>query len=195
MSLFDAKPRSWEAYLAGIGASGVLMASALVLFVILVGVVTFKTWPQTGGALLGDGGGDVALERTATPAPRDTAGAPGVNLVKLLGGTGQAAPGQGRGAPRGTGNSQAPGDIGSPGGSTGPGSVGGQPQGAAPPPPASRANDPVTQLVAGAGNTVQSTTDSLGKTLGDNVSPGLGGLVSGVGKSLNDNLQSVTGKH
>jgi hypothetical protein len=39
MPTFDAKRRSWEAYLAGIGASGALMASASVMFVILVGVV------------------------------------------------------------------------------------------------------------------------------------------------------------
>ena len=33
--IFDAKRRSWEAYLAGIGASGALMASASVMFVIV----------------------------------------------------------------------------------------------------------------------------------------------------------------
>ena len=48
MPIFDAKPRSWDAYLTGIGASGALMASASVLFVILVGVVTFSAWPQAG---------------------------------------------------------------------------------------------------------------------------------------------------
>jgi hypothetical protein len=69
MPIFDAQPRSWEAYLAAIGASGVLMASASVMFVILVGVVTFKTWPHAGN-LLGDAGEDVALQTTATPAPQ-----------------------------------------------------------------------------------------------------------------------------
>jgi len=57
LPIFDAKPRSWEAYLAGIGASGVLMASALVLFVILVGVVTSRPGltPEEGCSAMGTG--------------------------------------------------------------------------------------------------------------------------------------------
>jgi hypothetical protein len=197
LPIFDAKPRSWEAYLAGIGASGVLMASALVLFVILVGVVTFKTWPHAGGSLLGDGGGDVALKSTATPAPPAQRSSP--NLVKLLGaGAAPVAPHQGGvdgRAPGGIGNLPDGGEEGSPGGSTGPGSGRGQPQDAEPPAASPRSSDPLSQLVSGAGNTVQSDTDSLGDTLGGSTSPGLGGLIDGVGKTLNNDLQSLAGKN
>jgi hypothetical protein len=195
MSILDAKPRSWEAYLAGIGASGVLMASALVIFVILVGVVTFTTWPHPGG-LLGGGGGDVALETSAVPTPAP-ARSSSPNLVKLLGGgAGPVAPhedGVGRLGPNGIGGEPAPGDGGSSLGSTGPGSGGGDSEGAQPPPASSQPDNPVSQLLAGTGNTVQKETDSLGDTLGGNSSPGLGGLVGGVGRTLNDNLQSLAG--
>src|SRR4051794_5180984 len=90
MRILDGKQRTWNAYLAGIGASGALMASAFVLFVILVGVVTFKTWPTAGGLLPG-GGGEVALQGDAKPAPQRTAARPsGPDLVALLGGRGSA---------------------------------------------------------------------------------------------------------
>jgi hypothetical protein len=196
MSILDAKPRSWEAYLAGIGASGVLMASAFVIFVILVGVVTFTTWPHPGG-LLGGGGGDVALETSAVPTPAP-ARSSSINLVKLLGGdAGPIAPhedGVGRVGPGRVGGQPAPGDSGSSLGPTGPGSGGGEPQGAEQPPPdSSQSDNPVSQLLAGTGNTVQKDTDSLGDTLGGNSSSGLGGLVGGVGRTLNDNLQSLAG--
>src|SRR5215208_7224834 len=56
LPIFQVKARSWEAYMAGIGASGALLAGAIVTFVILIGVVTFKTWPHAGGFLgVGDG--------------------------------------------------------------------------------------------------------------------------------------------
>jgi hypothetical protein len=198
MPIFDVKPRSWEAYLAGIGASGVLMASALVIFVILIGVVTFTTWPHPG-ALLGDGGGDVALETSAVPTPAP-ARSTSLNLVKLLGGgAGPVAPhqgGVGRLGPGGIGGEPAPGDSGSTVGPTGPGSGGGEPQGAEqPPPPPSQSDNPVSQLLAGAGDTVQSNTDTLGDTLGGNSTPGVGGLVGGVGRALNSDLQSLAGNN
>jgi hypothetical protein len=49
-------------------------------------------------------------------------------------------------------------------------------------------------VVSGAGNTVQRTTDTLGNALGGSSGPGLGGLVGGVGRTLNDTLQSLAGK-
>lgn len=190
MPFFSAKPRSWEAYLAGIGASGVLMASALVLFVIMVGVVTLKTWPHAG-ALLGNRGSDVGLERTATPAPQTSAGSSNLNVVKLLGGSGTVAPHEdaGRGRLGGAGGGA------SPGGSTGPGLSDGVSEGAEPTRPASsRSSDPVSQLLSGAGNTVHSDTESLGNTLGGSSSQGLGGVVGGLGNTLNDTLQGLAGK-
>ena len=168
------------------------MASALVLFVILVGVVTFTTWPHTGGALLGDGGGDVALESTATPAP--PAGSSTLDVVKLLGGSRTVAPHQdvGRGGPGGIGNGTAPGS--SPG-ETAPGSVGSVPQRAEQPPPSSQSSNPASQLLSRAADTVQSDTKSLGNTLGGSSTPGPGGVVGGLGQTLNKTLQGLAGKN
>ena len=196
MPFFDAKPRSWESYLAGIGASGALMASAFVLFVILVGLVTFSAWPHPGSLFGDDGGGDVALREIATPPPaQPTAQAGGLNLVKLLGagaGRGTAGSPNQRGV-HGAGSADGliPGD--GPGTS---GPRGGQPQGGeqAPPSAPSRSNV-VSQAVSGAGNTLQSDTDSLGDTLGGSSSPGLGGVVGGLGKTLNNTLQGLAGNH
>ncbi len=197
MPFFDAKPRSWESYLAGIGASGALMASAFVLFVILVGLVTFSAWPHPG-SLFGDGSPHVALQQTATPPPAHrTAQSGGLNLVKLLG----AAAGRGTAASPNQrsvhGGGSADGLI--PGGGSGTdGARGGQPQGGgAPPPPSapSQSKNVVSQAVSGVGNTLQSDTDSLGDSLGGSSSPGLGGVVGGLGKTLNHTLQGLAGNH
>ena len=198
MHILDVKQRSWNAYLAGIGASGALMASAFVMFVILIGVVTFKTWPHTGGLLGGDHG-QVALQGAATPAPaRNAPHASGLNLVKLLGGQGSGT-GLSRGSARSTGLDGSglisQGNGGSGGSGEQPGGPGsGQPQGAQQPPsePAQPSNV-VSQTVSAVGNTVANDTESLGDTLGGSTSPGLGGLVGGVGRALNDNLQSLAG--
>src|SRR4051812_43075072 len=126
MPIFRAKARSWEAYVAAIGASGVLIASGVVIFVILVGVVTFKTWPQAG-ELLGGGPGDVSLQEAATPAPwRGAAQPSSITLVKLSGGgpaassnPGGESGGIGTGpSTRGSGGSPS-GSLGRPGGSGG----------------------------------------------------------------------------
>jgi hypothetical protein len=195
MQIFRVKARSWEAYVAAIGASGVLMASGVVIFVILLGVVTFKTWPEAGG-LLGGGGRDVTLHDTATPTPRQSRAQPSaINLVRVLGGGPAAStdPGAGSG---GIGNGPGSGgSVESPGGSVGsPGESGGQPQGAQPPPSPTPSPNPVARAVSDVGNTVQANTDSLGDALGGTSTPGLGGLVGGVGRSVNSDLQSLAGK-
>src|SRR3954471_20268930 len=85
MPILQVKGSSSTGYVAGIGASGALLASTFALFVILIGLVTFSTWPHAGG-LLGDGGGDVALDGTAAQEPvRGAVQRTAPNLVKLLG--------------------------------------------------------------------------------------------------------------
>jgi hypothetical protein len=195
MPIFDAKRRSWEAYLAGIGASGALMASASVMFVILVGVVTFSAWPHAGSPVGGvAGGGDAALHQIAKPAPA-TAQPSTLNLVRLLGRGAAPAPSRRsgiRGESGGIGHDLSPGHAGGPSG--GSGDLGGQPQGAQQPPSTpTQPRNAVSQAVSNAGNTVQSDTDSLGNTLGGNSGPGLGGVVGGLGRTLNTDLQSVAG--
>lgn len=192
MPIFDAKPRSWDAYFAGIGLSGVVMASALVMFVILIGVITLKTWPQARALL--DSGGGATLQTTATPAPQVQAQPQTLNLVKLFGG-GAAASRQA--AHRGATGLNPGGNGGFSGGSTGPpGTGGGQPQGTEQPPSQSQEpSDAVSQALSGAGNTVQSSTERLGDSLGGSSGPGLGGLLGGVGRTLNGDLQSLADQH
>jgi hypothetical protein len=195
MPIFDAKPRSWDAYLAGIGVSGAAMASALVMFVILIGVITLKTWPQARALL--DSGGAATLQTTATPAPQ-AAHHSTLNLVTPFGG-GPAASRQAadRGA-TGGGEGLNPGENGGlSGGSTGPaGTGGGQSQGTEQPPSQSQQpSNAVSQTLSGAGNTVQSSTERLGNSLGGSSSPGLGGLLGGVGRTLNSDLQSLADQH
>jgi hypothetical protein len=189
MPIFNSKPRSWEAYLAGIGASGALMASVSVMFVILVGVVTFNAWPDAGELI----GGGVTLGGTASSGPSQST-AP--SLIKLLGSrTGPAtrhqgggrglAPGSVRNGLSGTGNGGTNGLSG--------GSGGGEPQGAQPPSASSQPRSVISQVVSGAGDTVQQTTDTLGSDLGGSTSRGLGGVLGGVGRTLNTDLQSLAG--
>jgi hypothetical protein len=195
MPIFQANARSWETYLAGFGASGALLASAFVMFAILVGLVTFNAWPHPG-ALFRDGG-DVAVKNASTSSPAQPTT---LNLTQLLGG-GAASATRHRGANRG--NAPNGNDVltGGTGGSTGvPGGSGGgqspvgspQPQ---PPSPPSQPRSLVGQVVSDAGNTVQGTTDTLGNALGGSSSPGLGGVVGGVGRTLNNTLQSLAGNH
>jgi hypothetical protein len=191
--ILNAKRRSWDAYLAGIGASGALMASALVMFVVLVGLVTFNAWPHAG-SLLGPGAGSGVLGGAAKPATTPgPARSSTLNLATLLGGGATPRQGGARTGSGGIGSGVNPGGIGeAPGGSEGPG--GGEPQGAQPPPSSpAPPRDAVSQTVSAVGDTVQSTTDSVGDTLGGSNGPGLGGVVGGLGRTLNNDIQSLAG--
>jgi hypothetical protein len=196
MPIFQSKARTAETYLAGIGASGALMGSAFVMFVILVGVVTFNTWPHTG-KLFGDGG-DVGLRAIAasTPAPQHRT----PNLVKILGGTPAPAihhRARAHGGPSAR-NGGLSGSKGGSGGSNGaPGAPGGgqgpvqAPQPPSPPPTQPRGV--VSQAVSGVGNTVQSSTDSVGSTVDSATGTNVGSVVSGLGDSVNGDVQSLAG--
>jgi hypothetical protein len=186
MPIFDAKPRSWGAYVARIGASGVLMASTLVMFVILVGVVTLKTWPDARGLL--DGGGGATLQSAAAPAPQVQAHPSTLNLVKRFGGGPTASHQEAH--PGATGVNPAE-NGGFTGGSTGQPGTGVE----QPPSQSQQPSNAVSQALSGVGNTVQSSTERLGDSLGGSSSPGLGGVLGGVGRSLNSDLQSLAGTH
>jgi hypothetical protein len=196
--IFSAKPRSWNAYMAGIGASGALMASAVVLFVILIGIVTFKTWPHTGSLLSIGGDSDVVLQDTAAPPPGQSSQGNSINLSKLLGGNAPAGQRQGVGHGGRAGIENGPvsgGEGGLPGGSgdSSPGqSLGAQPPA---PPTSSQSSNVVGQAVSGVGSTVQHTTENLGGTVNTVTGTNLGNVVSGLGSTLNQNLQALAGKH
>jgi hypothetical protein len=195
MPIFRVKARTWESYVAGIGASSVLIASGIAMFVIMVGVVTFKTWPDAGD-LLGRGGGDIALRETAPPAPAGSAaGRSTPNLVKLGGGRPGASHGAGTHA-RGPGKvGLTPGgNVELPGGSTGTPGGPGQPQDSQPPRSGStQTPNVIGQAVSGIGNTVQGDTKSLGDSLNTTTGTNLGSAVTGVGNTVNKDLQVLAG--
>jgi hypothetical protein len=191
------KARTVESYLAGIGASGALMAGAIVMFVILIGIVTFNNWPKTG-QLFGGSSGNVRVDTIPALPPPPRPNVP--NLAALLGAgaTGGGAAGPvpaipvstpaAPGAPSGGG-----GVVNAPGtGGTGVGGGGAtsSPQ-AMNPPTTTRATNPVSQLLSGVGNNVQSDTNALGQSLGGSSSPGLGGVVGGLGQTVNSTLQGL----
>ncbi|HEX3561443.1 MAG TPA: hypothetical protein VHU24_01290 [Solirubrobacterales bacterium] len=188
MPIFKGRARSWEAYLAGFGASGALMAGGFVVFVGLIGLVTFNTWPHTGDVLAGEDGG-AALQSSATARPLLAQHRTTLSLVRLLG----PAPGSAIRNPSDGGPSIRHGGV--PGSNVAPGGSGG---GQAPiespePPSPPEAPNPVREVISGAGNAVQSNTDNLGNALGGSDGPGLGGVVGGVGRTLNSDLQSLAG--
>jgi hypothetical protein len=209
LSIFQAKARTAETYLAGVGASGALMASAFVLFIVLVGVVTFNAWPHPGQLIAGSGGNVSLKDVTLTnqqPQP-----APTPNLVALLGGpaTAAATPASNRGGGGGGADATRPSRVvgigsglgtSSPGGGTGTGTGGGSstpPQTTTVTPSLPGVSDVTRagglgQVVAGVGNNVQSDTNSLGNSLGGPNSA-LGGLVQGLGTTLNNTLQQLGG--
>jgi hypothetical protein len=54
-----------ESFIVGIGASGGLLAGAAIVFVTLIGVVSFNVWPSAAG--ISSSGGDVELSAVTPP--------------------------------------------------------------------------------------------------------------------------------
>jgi hypothetical protein len=205
LSTFQAKARTAETYLAGIGASGALMASAFVLFIVLVGVVTFNAWPHAG-QLLNGGGGNVSLSNVPLTNQAQPKRVSTPNLVALLGGPSAAVTtavtnhvgGGGNGGSAGAGT-----HVGVPGnpplgGGNGGGGGGGQTTTVPPSPSTSpsvtqRTTDTLSQVVAGVGNNVESDTTSISENMLGGSDTTLGGLVQGVGSTLNNTLQGLSG--
>ena len=206
MPALPLKVRTLESYLAGLGASGALVAGAFVAFILLVGIVTFDAWP-TGSGVFNRGASDVSVDTSLTTNPPVGERPDVPNLVKLLGGGGAAAgatPGRANGAGGGSepnepsGNS--PGKRGpqqtNPGGQEQPSQPTRNPQPSQPAGAASgtqaESRNTVQQLVYGVGNTVEADTTSLSDTLGGQDTT-LGGLVGGLGSTLNTTLQGLAG--
>lgn len=204
MPIFDAKFRTVEGYLAGIGASSALLAGALLAFVILVGVVTFDSWPRPESLFPGSGD-NVTLDATTAGIQQPQPAESPPDLDGLLGGgpaVGSPAAGSATGVAVQVPVIQPPSgsELGGGGGGNAPGGTTpqvppGQAAQAVPstPTPTSTSPNVVQQTVSSVGNTVQGTTTVLGDTLGGSTSPGLGGLVGGLGQTLNTTLQSLAG--
>jgi hypothetical protein len=189
MSALNGNARTAETYLAGLGASGALIAGAVVAFLLLVGMVTFDAWPRAAGLV----GGDDASVSSDALTPGATAAAalgsatdqvspatPGDSLVAPPGGrAGQGGGGGVTGGGTGGGTIE-PGDTGG-GGSTGGGGGTGTGTGGG----AGTVGDTVNSTVSGLGKTVQGTVDGLGKTVND--------TVSGLGQTVNNTVNGVNG--
>ena len=197
MPVFQAKARTADTYLVGIGASGALIASVFVTFMILVGAVTFDAWPRAA-SLIGGGGAKVSIGTAPASAPV-AAQSQAPNLTKLLG------PGAGRVTiwkphlDRGSAG-HAPRARGSLGPQVNPkgAPTGGQEPVQASPPPSQPPSEPeprtiVGQTVSSTGNTVEATTDSVGNALGGSDNQGLGGTVANLGQTVNGTLQDLAG--
>lgn len=196
MSIFRFKARTADSWLAGIGASGALMGSAFVTLVILVGVVSFNSWPRPGQLFSGNGG-NIAIDDVTVPSLTPPSSA-APNLVAIFGATATAVNASHVGSTARPVSRPNPG----PNGGAGPGpvppdgnggTVTGPPRPSQPPTESSGGNNAVSRAVSGIGNNVESDTNSLGEGLGGNSSPGAGGLVGGVGRTLNDALQTLAG--
>ena len=72
MSRLTGKARTAETYLAGLGASGALIAGAIVAFLLLAGAVTFDVWPRAAGLF---GSGDAGVDQVDADVPAGTAAA------------------------------------------------------------------------------------------------------------------------
>jgi hypothetical protein len=193
--MFQAKFRTAESYLAGVGASGALLAGAFIMFVILVGVATFDSWPHADRLLPGGDDADVTLGPTQAPVPAHDAAAP--NVIKLLG-TKASSHHRGSAGAGGEGG----GIDGTPGGEIG--GNGGSRDGAGQAPvqsvvppssPSSPNRNVVQQTVSKVGNAVEADTTTLGNNLGGSNNAGVGGLVSGLGTTVKKTLQGLAGNN
>ncbi|MFL5907524.1 MAG: hypothetical protein ACJ75Z_08015 [Solirubrobacterales bacterium] len=184
------KARTTQTYLAGIGASGALMAGAFVTFVILVGVVTFDAWPRPGGLFEGTDGQVSVAAPVSSNVAAPQANATTVNTAGLVAPSGPVGSSASRRA-----HKRAPNSSGSLSGGTQPPGSGGQgpvtsPTPAPPEPPPSNV---VSRTVSTAGTAAEGTTNFVGDALGGNSSPGPGGLVGDLGRSLNGTVQGLAG--
>jgi hypothetical protein len=195
MRLFKSEARTAESYVAGLGASGGLIAAAIVVFIVLIGVVTFDAWP--GGGLFGGGGDDaVAIDNAnASQAQPEE-----LSLVSLLGGpvqpggtlvTPRPVSGSGGGAGGGgTGDGTGGGSPGGGGGSTTTGGGGGGSTDGGGDGGGGGGSNPIGDTVSGAGDTVQSTgagttiDAATNSNLGSSVVDTVDGSLKGVGSQL-----------
>jgi hypothetical protein len=191
--MFSSRARTAESYLAGLGASGALMAGALVVFLILVGTVTFDAWPRAVG-LIEDGAAKVAgaigiggTDESASdqsPAPAASPAKPD-RASDNAGGRQQSPDSTAPGGRQGTGRAPA-GNVPSAGNGGGGGSGSGtqqQQSGSSGSP--SSSSGPLRQ-------TIQNTTTALNTTV-NNTTTTLNNTVSGLTNTLDETVSGLLG--
>jgi hypothetical protein len=173
MTTLLGRTKTADTYLAGFGATGALVAGALVVFLILVGMVTFDAWP--GGGIFG-GGDDVTLSGDETPAATVApvaAAVPGDDRPRAGGPSAE----RGDGGERGFGGG---GGVGG-GGGSGEGGSGGGTQGESGQSPVQSAGNAVDDVIRDTTNTVNQTSQNVQQTVN--------GAVGGATKTVNDVLK------
>jgi hypothetical protein len=186
MSGLTGKARTAETYLAGLGASGALIASAVVAFLLLAGAVVFDVWPRASGLF---GSGDAGAEQVDADVPAGTAAAAlGSATDQVAGSAGRPLVDRSGGADGGTGSGPSEGGGGTGGGSgtgTDTGSGGGAGSadsgggGSTVGDTVNQVGNTVNNTVNGAGNTVNNTVNGAGNTVNNTVD-GVGNTVNGL---------------
>ena len=192
MQALQARARTADTYLAGLGASGALLAGAAVELFAMVGIVTFNAWPEASGLFTFSGGqAELGALREAPPARSEARPPPSITVIRPARhanqGLAQAAAAE-QGGIGGIGGHH--GGSGAPQTGTGVGDGGVQ---AVTPPSQAESPDPIGNTISNAGTTVQKSTQSLGATVNDVTGTDLGTPVAGVGETLNETLQSLSG--
>ena len=193
MQALQARARTANTYLAGLGASGALMAGAAVAFIALVGVVTFNSWPEASGLFTFSGGSAELGAVTETPPPGSQAKP--LRSITVIppttrhrsGGVAQSAASDASGI-SGIGRHGG----GSDGSENGVKVIQGAGESVSPPAP-TEDTDVLGETISNTGTAVEKSTQSLGSTINDVTGTDLGAPVTGLGQTLNDTLQSVSG--
>ena len=186
MAALTGKARTAETFLAGLGASGGLLAGGVIVFLLLVGMVTFDAFPGAAGIFSRD---EPNPETVDASVPAEAAAAalapatdlvasaePGAPLVSEPGGGGSVGDGTG-GATGGAPGGDAPSDPGSgpTGGDGGGGGAGNQIDDTV-----SNAGKTVNDTVGNAGKTVSGAANNVGQTVNNTVNT-VGGVIKGLG--------------
>jgi len=191
MEALTGRARAADTYMAGLGASGALIVGAVVVFLLLVGLVTFDAFPRAAGLLSGERGAGGGADVSAPADAAVTVLAPSADLVADAGpaSLGPAEGGAGGGDGGGTGGTgggaPTPGDGGS-GGGPGTGGGTGSPEGGSAPAGGGGgtgggggATGTVNDTVGGLANTVNETVDVVDNTVNETVN-GVGGALGGL---------------
>lgn len=184
MTALRSRGRTAESYLAELGLVGTVMAGGLVVFLLVVGFVTFNAWPNPAGIFSNDDStieagstGDAAPASSSTPAPtidgrRDGAGrGESADRRQAGGGGGQRSPDStGGNTPSETGGGAPSGGAGSTGGGSTP-SGGGQ--------------------SGSLGNSVSNAGNQVGNAVNDVTGTNAGDAVSGAGNSAGNAVSGL----
>jgi hypothetical protein len=200
--------RADRAYIAGLGTTGVLVASALLLLVVVSTLVAFRGWPGTdaaediGNLIVGDTERQVAVQDGPARAAREAAPAAGAVAETAAPGTAAATPDPAPPAPPQPAR-RPPQTTVAPGARTDipddsrlrPGvDIGGVVTDTSPSAgdllPGTPVSADVERVTTGLGDATQGVTDGLGRAV-SGLSPPLGGTLIDTGRLLADILRAL----